>query len=124
MTNNNCVMKYIICSINAQITSTHSITKDLLYFQITTTHNTYMSESVSQTGTYYTTVVAYNNALGPSHPVCSDGVTIDTTGPSVASVHVNHAFVKPGLVTDGQTIMYMDEEGFVYQLATQTEDCR
>ena len=83
-----------------------------------------MSERVNQTGTYYTTVVAYNHALEPSHPVCSDGVTIDMTGPVVTSVHVSHAFIKPGLVTDGQTIMYMDEEGFVYELTTQTQDCR
>ena len=83
-----------------------------------------MSKSVTQTGTYYTTVVAFNHALGLSHPVCSDGVTIDITGPIVTSIHVDHAFIKPGLVTDGQAIMYMDEEGFVYELTTQTEDCR
>ena len=48
-------------------------------------------------GTYYTTVVAYNNALRPSPPVCSDGITTDTAPPSFEGVVIPGAVVSPGL---------------------------
>ena len=92
--------------------------------QVTTTHNTFASLSGLALGTYYTSVVAYNHALEPSHVVCSDGVTIDTSGPEVTSVHVTHTYIKPGLVTDGEEIMYMDNTGYVYPLTMQSQDCR
>ena len=52
-------------------------------------------------GTYYVTVVAYNNALQPSKLVCSDGVIVDLTPPRFMGVAVPGAVVKPGLVVDG-----------------------
>lgn len=55
---------------------------------------------VSSEGTYYACVVAYNRALEPSKPVCSDGVTVTTAIPKVREVAISGAFVKGGLVTD------------------------
>lgn len=55
---------------------------------------------VSSEGTYYACVVAYNRALEPSKPVCSDGVTVTTAIPKVREVSISGAFVKGGLVTD------------------------
>ena len=51
-------------------------------------------------GTYYVTVVAFNQALQPSRPLCSDGVTIDTVAPEIVGVVVPGAVVRPGLVSD------------------------
>ena len=51
-------------------------------------------------GTYYITVVAYNNALQPSSAVCSDGITVDLTPPTFMGVSIPGARVKPGLVVD------------------------
>ena len=39
-------------------------------------------------GVYHVTVVAYNAAMEPSKPVCSDGVTVDTTEPEVRKTSV------------------------------------
>ena len=49
-------------------------------------------------GTYYITVVAYNQALQPSVPVCSDGVTLDARPPTFGGVVIPGAAVRPGLV--------------------------
>ena len=51
-------------------------------------------------GTYFITVVAYNNALQPSSAVCSDGITVDMTPPTFMGVSIPGARVKPGLVAD------------------------
>ena len=51
-------------------------------------------------GTYYVTVVAYNNALQPSKPLCSDGVTVDLTPPRFMGVAIPGGVVMPGLVVD------------------------
>ncbi|CAG2233138.1 unnamed protein product [Mytilus edulis] len=64
------------------------------------TYNTFGSHTVSGDGTYYFTVVAYNRALDPSEPVCSDGVTIDSSVPGVKEVVVKDSLITGGLVKD------------------------
>ena len=49
-------------------------------------------------GTYYLTVVAWNAALSPSDPVCSDGLTVDVTPPVFEGVSIPSARVEFGLV--------------------------
>lgn len=49
-------------------------------------------------GTYYITVVAYNQALLPSSPLCSDGITVDGTPPTFGGVVIPGGRVYPGLV--------------------------
>lgn len=63
-------------------------------------NETYSVGEVSSEGTYYACVVAYNRALEPSKPVCSDGVTVTTAIPKVKEVAISGAFIKGGLVTD------------------------
>lgn len=53
-------------------------------------------------GTYYLTVVAWNAALSPSVPVCSDGVIVDTTAPVFEGVVIPGAVVESGLAQDMQ----------------------
>ena len=42
-------------------------------------------------GQYFATVIAYNHALSPSKPVCSDGITLDKSIPNVTNIAVKHA---------------------------------
>ena len=42
-------------------------------------------------GKYYTTVVAFNNAMEPSISVCSDGIILDGTIPEVTNITLEHA---------------------------------
>ena len=44
--------------------------------------------------------MAYNRALDPSVPVCSDGVTIDSSVPGVKEVVVKDSLITGGLVID------------------------
>ena len=48
-------------------------------------------------GTYYASVVAYNNAFRPSSVVCSDGITIDTQVPYFEGVTIPGAVISSGL---------------------------
>lgn len=45
-------------------------------------------------------VVAYNGAMQPSAMVCSDGVTVDRTNPTVSSVHLDHVYIRPGFASE------------------------
>ena len=47
--------------------------------------------------TYYVTVVAYNSALQPSKPACSDGITIDQTPPVIEEITVPNTVESPDL---------------------------
>lgn len=69
-------------------------------FQLNETYSTDATHKVSSEGTYYACVVAYNRALEPSQPVCSDGVTVTSAIPKVKEVAISSAFVKGGLITD------------------------
>ena len=60
-------------------------------------------------GTYYVTVVAFNHALQPSRPACSDGVTIDVSPPEFAGLVLPGAVVTPGLVWSGGEVWVIGE---------------
>ncbi|XP_076113973.1 uncharacterized protein LOC143082259 [Mytilus galloprovincialis] len=98
---------------------------DINNTDIVETYNTYGSHTVSGDGTYYFTVVAYNRALDPSEPVCSDGVTIDSSVPGVKEVVVKDAVITGGLVTDvNQTSYYILGSDRVRRLIQNpTADC-
>ncbi len=63
-------------------------------------------------GQYYLSVVAYNRALEPSKVACSDGVTIDVSGPEVMSIDIKNVRVHPGLVRDLATgeVWFVDND--------------
>ncbi|XP_066275498.1 uncharacterized protein [Branchiostoma lanceolatum] len=79
----------------------------------TNTTSTYVTWEAPHPGTYYCTVVAFNRALEPSDPVCSDGVTVDTTPPVLTEVVVESAHFKPGLLRDGDgNVWLVDRKGY------------
>ncbi|XP_062576068.1 uncharacterized protein LOC134237945 [Saccostrea cucullata] len=89
------------------------------------TYATYATHTVSTEGTYYICVVAYNRALEPSKPVCSDGVTVTTAVPSVSEVDITNAYVREGLVTDIRKTTYwiVNKNRQRRLVANPTEDC-
>ncbi|XP_071123148.1 uncharacterized protein [Mytilus edulis] len=92
---------------------------------VTETYNNFGSYTADGDGTYYFTVVAYNRALDPSEPVCSDGVTIDSSIPGVKEVMVEDAVITGGLITDtNQTNYYiLSSQRVRRMIANVTADC-
>ena len=100
----------------------------MIYFivlQVVETYNTYGSHTASGDETYYFTVVAYNRALDPSDPVCSDGVTIDSSVPGVKEVVVKDSLITGGLVTDANQTNYyiLGSDRVRRMIANPTADC-
>ena len=83
----------------------------------------YASELQVENGTYFVTVVAYNGAMDPSMPVCSDGNTIDQTPPLLSDVDIKATLIRDGMVktTDGQ-LWFIDRRGFKKRF-NSTDDC-
>lgn len=57
-------------------------------------------------GTYFLTVVAWNSALSPSVPVCSDGLTLDITPPWFGGVVIPGSVVEGGLAQDASGVVW------------------
>ncbi|XP_069133969.1 uncharacterized protein [Argopecten irradians] len=89
------------------------------------TTDTDVTYTAGAEGTYFITVVAYNHALEPSTPVCSDGVTVDSGVTSVSEISVATAMVRGGLVTDsGATAVWiLDTDRSIRKLSTVTPAC-
>ena len=86
---------------------------------------TYASRTVSGPGTYHCTVVAYNTALEPSEPVCSDGVTVDTTAPEIHGVSIENSWTTGGLVRDSTgNVWYIDRNRFRVLVEQPAASCR
>ncbi|KAL3843250.1 hypothetical protein ACJMK2_021192 [Sinanodonta woodiana] len=89
---------------------------------------TYSSNTVFNApmeGTYFLTVAAYNHALEPSKPVCSDGISIDTSIPEVSEFRLEHVRIRGGLVKDGNdTVWYLDENRNLYKVTNPSVSCR
>ncbi|XP_078589451.1 uncharacterized protein LOC144869806 [Branchiostoma floridae x Branchiostoma japonicum] len=108
------IMFYLV-SIGNMCTSLDNMTSVDNYFSTNTT-STYVTWETPHPGIYYCTVVAFNRALEPSAPVCSDGVTVDTTPPVLREVVVDNAHYKPGLLRDGEGNVWMvDRKGYRHQ---------
>ena len=60
--------------------------------------------------------------MEPSKVVCSDGVSVDNTGPQVISVDIRNARVKPGLIRDKATgeIWLVDKNHYRCKLHTDS----
>ncbi|XP_078321865.1 uncharacterized protein LOC111103999 isoform X3 [Crassostrea virginica] len=100
-----------------QLDSNSSIVKE--------TYSLHATHTVASEGTYYACVVAFNRALEPSKPVCSDGVTVTTYVPTVSEVDISSAHVREGLVTDaGRTNYWVVETNRHRRLIENpTTDC-
>ncbi|XP_021356985.1 uncharacterized protein LOC110452658 [Mizuhopecten yessoensis] len=90
------------------------------------TTDTDVSYTATSDGEYFVTVVAFNHALEPSTPVCSDGVTIDSGVTAVREISVDTAKVRGGLVTDpGATAVWiLDTDRSLRQLSSTSAACR
>jgi len=97
----------------------------LLFFKIVETTSRHATETVTSEGKYYITVVAFNRALEPSVPVCSDGVTVDTSTPSVKEVMLENVRIRGGLVTNsGKTnVWVLGNDRIRRQVDNVTAEC-
>ncbi|XP_069134844.1 uncharacterized protein [Argopecten irradians] len=58
--------------------------------------------SLPEDGKFYVTVVAYNNAMEPSKPVCSDGIVLDRTKPKLVNFTLQSATMRETILcSDG-----------------------
>ncbi|XP_061181031.1 uncharacterized protein LOC133189645 [Saccostrea echinata] len=91
--------------------------------QIFETYSMHATHTVTTEGQYYICVVAYNRALEPSEPVCSDGVMVTTAVPSVQEVNIEGATVTGGLVTDSKDFWIVTSNRFRRLIKDPTPDC-
>lgn len=94
------------------------------FLQLTETTSTTASFEASDEDTYYITVAAYNRALDPSDPVCSDGITIDTTKPAISEVVVEGAITPKGLLKDSSNnVWVIKNERIIEKIETPSLTC-
>ncbi|XP_053401094.1 uncharacterized protein LOC123523194 isoform X2 [Mercenaria mercenaria] len=93
--------------------------------KIIKTYETSATFTVQEVGKYYVTVVAYNHALGVSKPVCSDGVTIDSTPATVSEVVVKDAVTLNGILKDETTgdVFLLKKNREIEQINAPSQDC-
>ncbi|XP_078658227.1 uncharacterized protein LOC144903711 [Branchiostoma floridae x Branchiostoma belcheri] len=93
--------------------------------QIHNTTGKFGSWTAPVAGTYFCTVVAYNPALSPSQPACSDGITVDASPPSVQHVKLTGFHARPGLVSDnGGNVWIVNRNGEREVVTDPPESCR
>ena len=92
---------------------------------MTRTENTFTSWTAPTTGTYYITVVAYNRAIDPSDPVCSDGVVIDDTPPTLREIFLDNVRISAGIIKNSNgDVFYVNHQRYRYALPDATDACR
>jgi hypothetical protein len=71
-------------------------------------------------------VSAYNYAIGQSKPVCSNGVTIDSTPAEISEVVVEKAVVASGLLKDIDTekVYFLNKNRELEEITGPPEACR
>ncbi|KAL3873868.1 hypothetical protein ACJMK2_036952, partial [Sinanodonta woodiana] len=96
------------------------------HVQLIETYETKASYQAPEEGTYYITVAAYNRALDSSTPVCSDGVTIDTTSPIIKELKVERMRIRPMLVTSSadSRVWYISKDRELYSVPDADSTCR
>ncbi|XP_021360606.1 uncharacterized protein LOC110455039 isoform X2 [Mizuhopecten yessoensis] len=74
---------------NSSIASNNTIIKETTL----TSNRLFLQEE----GKFFVTVVAYNNAMEPSQPVCSDGIVLDRSAPEVVNLTMQSACIKEAI---------------------------
>ncbi|XP_078682372.1 uncharacterized protein LOC144916849 [Branchiostoma floridae x Branchiostoma belcheri] len=94
-------------------------------YQVANTTSTHAEWEATHPGLYHCTVIAFNRALEPSEPVCSDGVTIDVTPPVIADLSVDNLHYTPGVVRgkDGE-VWLVDSSGLRHPINEPSATCR
>ena len=83
------------------------------------------SFQVEKEGRYYVTVAAYNHAMDHSVPVCSDGITIDTSVPIVKTFQVDGAKTDPQLLEDDKgDVWLLHDDRTRQRVLTPSQKCR
>ncbi|XP_064643194.1 uncharacterized protein LOC135497317 isoform X2 [Lineus longissimus] len=74
-------------------------------------------------GKYYITVVAFNGALDHSEPACSNGVTVDETGPVMGGLTIENTVTKPGLGKQGRKVYYVRTDRRKVEIRSPSQIC-
>ncbi|XP_078578622.1 uncharacterized protein LOC144863374 [Branchiostoma floridae x Branchiostoma japonicum] len=92
---------------------------------VANTTSTHAQWEAPHPGLYHCTVIAFNRALEPSEPVCSDGVTVDVTPPVITGLVVDNLHYTPGVIRgrDGDVWM-IDSSGFRQPFVDPSPMCR
>jgi hypothetical protein len=71
-------------------------------------------------------VSAYNYAMGQSRPVCSNGVTIDTTPALISEIVVENAVIASRLLKDIDTekVYFLNRNRELKEVRESIEACR
>ena len=92
---------------------------------MTRTTSTHASWTSPSPGLYYVTIIAYNRALEPSDPVCSDGVMIDTSPPELSKISIGNARMWPGVARDDEgRVWFIDDQRRKAELVNVSNECR
>ncbi|XP_071798435.1 uncharacterized protein [Asterias amurensis] len=92
---------------------------------MTRTTATHASWTAPSPGMYFITVIAYNRALEPSVPICSDGVMIDTSPPELSNISISDARMRPGLAKDSEgRVWFINEHRMKTELLNVSDVCR
>ncbi|XP_061193435.1 uncharacterized protein LOC133201664 [Saccostrea echinata] len=106
-----------IPAVEFQLNSANSLLHETCFLHATHT--------VATEGTYYVCVVAFNRALEPSYPVCSDGVTVNTAKQHISEVDISSARVTGGLITDTSRRQYWVVDSYRHRklIENPTSEC-
>ncbi|XP_064635756.1 uncharacterized protein LOC135492940 [Lineus longissimus] len=75
-------------------------------------------------GTYYLTVVAFNEALERSQPVCSDGVMIDNSAPFIKEIAIDNLKMKEGLIKNSAgEVWVVRTDGHIFPIDSPSSAC-
>ncbi|WAR05722.1 hypothetical protein MAR_021091 [Mya arenaria] len=119
-------IKFYMYSFATRCLSADEMHDDKTNPEIVKTYETTASTIVQSQGQYYTTVVAYNHALDPSVPVCSDGVVIDSTPTLISEVVINGGIVTPRIIRDNVTdeVFVLNKNRVIQAIQNPTRVCR
>ncbi|XP_041349360.1 LOW QUALITY PROTEIN: uncharacterized protein LOC121368688 [Gigantopelta aegis] len=87
------------------------------------TVNTIIKLSFPSNGLFYSSVVAFNNAMEPSNVICSDGITKDTTPPMLIDMILKKGQMHRGLWCKNAKAWYVDRNMTSRELQ-QTPACQ
>lgn len=96
-----------------------------MFFQTTETYNAFASFEAPVEGTYFVSVVAVNRAKESSKVVCSDGVIIMPTVPSVKDFVLEGARTRSRLLRDNNgTVWLLDNTLRRHRIENISSSCR
>ena len=84
----------------------NNLTDIIGYEEVLFTENSFVFHT-NHTGKMFVTVVAFNNAMEPSKPACSDGITRDETPPNVVNLVLQNSKWSESIVCMNDTVWLM-----------------